>query len=132
MGPNPTGVIGRLFSPRRMNRIVRFYDRFGSWTIVLCRQIPGMRFPAFFFSGASGMSLKRFLALDGSTATLTALLWVGAGWWLGPRLAESISTVENLHELALALGLVLLGLFFWRLFRDPSPGVSGPENHRSS
>ena len=119
IGLHPTGVFGRLFGHRRLRRIVRFYDRFGVWTVVLCRQIPGMRFPAFFFSGASGMSLRRFLTLDGSAAVGTTLLWVGAGWWLGPRLAESMSTVDNLRQIGLGVGIVLLALFLWRLLRVP-------------
>jgi membrane protein DedA with SNARE-associated domain len=119
VGLHPKGVIGRLFGHRRLRRIVRFYDRFGVWTVVLCRQIPGMRFPAFFFSGASGMSLRKFLFLDGTAAIGTALLWVGAGWWLGPRLAESMSTVDNLRQLGLGLGVALIALFAWRIFREP-------------
>jgi len=119
VGLHPKGVIGRLFGHRRLRRIVRFYDRFGVWTVVLCRQIPGMRFPAFFFSGASGMTLRKFLLLDGTAAVGTAMLWGGAGWWLGPRLAESMSTVDNLRQIGLGVGVALLALFFWRLFREP-------------
>jgi membrane protein DedA with SNARE-associated domain len=119
IGLHPKGIMGRLFGRRRLDRIVRFYDRFGMWTVVICRQIPGMRFPAFFFSGASGMPLRRFLLLDGTAAVGTALLWGGAGWWLGPRLAESMSTVDNLRQIGLAVGVCIMALFMWRLFREP-------------
>ncbi len=119
VGLHPTGALGRLFGNRRMRRIVRFYDRFGHWTIVLCRQIPGMRFPAFFFSGASGMTLRRFLALDGTAAVGTVLLWGGLGWWFGTDIQESMSTVENLRQIALTVALVILAVFAWRLLRVP-------------
>lgn len=128
IGLHPKGVFGRLFGHQRLRRIVRFYDRFGVWTVVLCRQIPGMRFPAFFFSGASGMGLRKFLLLDGTAAIGTALLWGGVGWWLGPRLAESMSTVDNLRQVGLAVGVALIALFVWRIFREPrsaEPAVTG-------
>jgi membrane protein DedA with SNARE-associated domain len=65
------------------------------------------------------MPLRRFLLLDGTAAVGTALLWGGAGWWLGPRLAESMSTVDNLRQIGLALGVCIMALFMWRLFREP-------------
>ncbi len=119
VGLRPTGVLGRLFGRRRMRRIVRFYDRFGVWTVVICRQVPGMRFPAFFFSGASGMTLRRFLLLDGTAALGTAGLWCGLGWWFGASIQESVATVENLRQLALVAGIMIVALFAWRLFREP-------------
>lgn len=55
-GLHPTGFISRLVGPSDVERIERFYRRWGAWTIVIARMVPGTRIPAFFFAGASGIS----------------------------------------------------------------------------
>ncbi|MDP6934295.1 MAG: VTT domain-containing protein, partial [Myxococcota bacterium] len=48
VGLHPSGLLPRLVGSEKIERITRFYDRFGDWAIVLCRQVPGLRAPAFF------------------------------------------------------------------------------------
>jgi len=107
-GLNPkSGWLGRLFGPEKTARMQRFYDRMGPWTVVVCRQLPGLRFPAFFFAGATGMSLRRFLLLDGLAAIITVSVWEGVGWWLGDRLAANLRAISNVRYVMLTLGAVL-------------------------
>ena len=102
VGLQPTGFIARLVGPEDIARIERFYDRYGSWAIIIARQFPGMRLPAFFFAGASGISLPRFLALDGTAAIVTVGVFVSLGRIFAddlvpssPSWTSSASTLES-------------------------------------
>jgi membrane protein DedA with SNARE-associated domain len=50
IGLQPTGWITRFTGRKRIEWIERFYARYGAGAIVFCRQIPGLRFPGFFFA----------------------------------------------------------------------------------
>ena len=88
-GLSPKGFIGRLVGPEQIVQIERFYARWGSWAIVIARQLPGTRLPAFFFAGASGIPLTRFLLIDGTAAILTTTVF----FWLGYSFADDLDAV---------------------------------------
>ena len=104
VGLHPSGLLPRLVGSEKVKRITRFYDRFGEWAIVLCRQVPGLRAPAFFFAGATGIRFTRFLALDGCGAFVTVGLYV----WLGITFAENLDTVVPWLDRFRTLGLMVL------------------------
>jgi membrane protein DedA with SNARE-associated domain len=79
IGLQPTGWVARLSGQKRIEWIERFYARYGAWAIVFCRQVPGLRFPGFFFAGATDVSLPRFLVFDGCAALVTANLYLLVG-----------------------------------------------------
>lgn len=117
LGLNPRGPLRHLFGRKQILRITKFFQRFGPWAIVVCRNLPGTRFPAFFFSGATGMSLPRFVLIDGSAAVVTVSLWVSVGWWAGQRADLLDAVMARAHWLLLGLGVVLVGGLAWRLLR---------------
>jgi membrane protein DedA with SNARE-associated domain len=88
-GLHPRGFIARLVGPEQIVRIEQFYERWGGWAIVIARQLPGTRLPAFFFAGASGISLTRFLLIDGIAAIFTTSVF----FMLGYAFAEDIDGV---------------------------------------
>ncbi|MCP4915755.1 MAG: DedA family protein [Proteobacteria bacterium] len=115
VGLHPKGWLGRLFGERQIERILKYYRRFGDYTIVVARNIPGMRFPAFFFSGATGVPLARFLLLDGLAAIVTTGVWVGAGWYLGDRIEEFTTLFGSVRWGLTIAGFVVLSYAAWRL-----------------
>jgi membrane protein DedA with SNARE-associated domain len=122
VGLHPTGWLGRMFDDHHIERIMRFYRRFGDWTVVICRNLPGMRFPAFFFSGATGMPLKRFLLLDGLAAVVTVGVWVNVGWAFGDNMAEWLHILDNARWILMAGGVGLAAWVLWTWFgRRPQP-----------
>lgn len=125
VGLRPTGWLGRLFGPAPTRRITRFYTRFGYWTVVICRNLPGMRFPAFFFSGATGMPLRRFLMLDGAAAVVTTVVWTRVGWWLGPGILERKALLSDIRLAFMLVAVTLIGVMLWRWFY-PRPEPEGP------
>ena len=117
VGLQPTGFIARLVGSDDIERIEKFYLRYGAWAIVIARQFPGMRLPAFFFAGASGISLTRFLILDGTAAIVTVGVFVTLGRIFADDL-EAVITFMNRFRFYAGFGVGLLcAIAVWRIAR---------------
>ena len=129
VGLHPTGLISRLVGPEDIERIERFYQRWGSFAIVIARQFPGMRLPAFFFAGASGLSFGRFLLFDGTAALVTVGLYTWLGYTFSDDLGRLLATVDRFRSVVgVAVGTLLvlaIGRILWRL-RVRRQGESSP------
>lgn len=121
VGLHPRGVLSRRIGPRQIRRIRKFYLRFGHWTVVICRNIPGMRFPAFFFAGATQMPLRRFLLLDGIAAVVTVLLYVGLGFAFGDEISSLVLTLNRFRTAALVAASVVILWLILSMFRKDEP-----------
>lgn len=117
VGLHPQGFIGRLVGPDDIARIERFYLRYGPWAIVIARQFPGMRMPAFFFAGASGISVTRFLAFDGSAALITTTLFTLLGLWFADRIDWLLEQLRPFQSIGTGVLVVLVGVIIWRVVR---------------
>jgi membrane protein DedA with SNARE-associated domain len=107
---------GRLLRlhERDLDRADAFFDRHGSWFVLLGRLVPGVRSLVSVPAGLSEMPLLRFvlLTLAGSTAWNATL--VGAGWLLGSnygRVADVIGPIST--GVAVALGFAVAGFVVW-------------------
>ena len=107
VGLHPTGWITRFTGRKRIEWIERFYARYGAGAIVFCRQIPGLRFPGFFFAGATDVRLLRFVAFDGAAALITANLYL----YVGEVFADDLTPVINwIDRFRVAAALIMIGI----------------------
>lgn len=127
IGMQPRGFVARLVGPDDIARIERFYRRYGAWAIVIARQFPGMRLPAFFFAGASGISLPRFLAYDGSAAVITTGVFVSLGYVFADDLTSILAFMDQFRWFAGFAVMALLGFAVWRILRRQVQVASGAE-----
>ncbi len=115
MGLESTGFVSRLIGEQQIKDIEQFYRKYGDWAIVIARQIPGMRFPTFFFAGASAVSAGRFYLIDGLSALVTVNLYLGLGYYFADDAKRIKENTEYFIEYAgygSALILVLIALRF--------------------
>ena len=107
VGLRPTGWIARFTGQKRIEWIERFYDKYGAWAIVFCRQVPGLRFPGFFFAGATDVSLPRFLLFDGCAALITANVYL----WVGGAFADNLDPIIDwIDRFRVAAGLIMVAI----------------------
>lgn len=118
VGLEPGGRMARWIGPRRIERMDQFYRRYGSWAVVLCRQIPGLRFPAFFFAGAARFPLARFVRFDMLAASLTASIYVGLGATFASDFQRVLAEAESVRQAILVgLGVIVTASLSFLLFR---------------
>jgi membrane-associated protein len=108
-GPDVTKYLG-VQGPRgkrRMERAVRFSERYGSWAVLLAYVLPVPSALIYAVAGWTGMRLRRFLLLDLAGTILWVALIVGLGYAIG-RTAVHIAHEITHYSLLLTLGLVVV------------------------
>jgi membrane protein DedA with SNARE-associated domain len=81
----------------------RLFQKYGIWTIIVGRHIPGMRIPLTIFAGAAGMRYRTFIL---STLASTAI-WVLITLSIGRHFGHNF---ERLLHKNVGIGLALIGL----------------------
>ena len=117
VGMHPTGRLAKLVGPDDIAWIARFYDRWGAGAILIARQFPGMRLPAFFFAGASGVPLSRFIVVDGAAACITVGLFVNLGRHFAHDLAGIVTWLDRARLVGVAVFAIFVVVFTWRVLR---------------
>ena len=111
-----------LLNLHDLDRAERFFARFGSITVLVCRLLPLVRSFIAFPAGVARMPLLRFhlYTFAGSWPWCFALAWVGmklgAAWRTDPRLGH----ILHYADAAVVVALVgLAGWFLWNHRRTP-------------
>ena len=100
----------------------RFFVRWGSATVLICRLLPFVRSFIAFPAGVARMPLVKFhvYTFVGSWPWCFGLAWVGmklgAAWHTDPRLAKILHGADAFIVLLLAIGI---GLIFWHKLKKP-------------
>lgn len=115
VGLEPKGFVGRLIGKEQIDEIEDFFDRWGAWAIVIARQLPGMRFPAFFFAGASRVPLPKFYFIDGLSALVTVNVFFYIGYKFAGTLEQVKPYIDNFRQTASLLATIAIGLFIARI-----------------
>ncbi|MBK8482026.1 MAG: DedA family protein [Proteobacteria bacterium] len=99
-----------LVPPRRMERVYRFFARYGTWTAFIARFAPGLRSPTFLLAGTAKMSFRRFALADGAAALISAPLWVWLAYHFGAEIDQvKLWLARSRYALfAVAAGLLVL------------------------
>lgn len=102
-----------LLSRRDLDLVDRFFDRYGSITVLIGRMLPIVRTFIAFPAGVAKMNQLRFhiYTFIGSWPWCYALAWIGmklgATWNTDPRFKEIF------HRFHLAVELVIVAAFVW-------------------
>lgn len=94
------------------------FIRWGVWSLVLAKFIPGFSTVAPPIAGALRMNQPLFLLAAGIGSGLWAALALGSGWLLQDAVLAAIAELERHAARALLLLLVLAGTWlFWKLWQ---------------
>ncbi|HXR49862.1 MAG TPA: VTT domain-containing protein [Verrucomicrobiae bacterium] len=105
-----------IFRKAYIERAEKFYEKYGSKTMLLAHFVPIVRTFAPVTAGAGNMPLKKFMLYDAIGDTAWAVAVILAGYFIGSR----IPGIENLLEPILLLVVVVsLGPTIYHLARDP-------------
>jgi len=77
-------------SEAHLQNMEGWFVRYGRWTIIVGRLIPGLRIIVTVIAGISGMSYAEYVP----PAIIAAVVWSSAYFWLGALLGHEISIVR--------------------------------------
>ena len=80
-----------FFTQQRIDRIHKFYERYGKSTIFVSRFAPGLRAWIYLFAGASKMAIGHFILMDFLAALISVPLLV----WLGHHFDYEIKQIAS-------------------------------------
>jgi len=95
---------GRWLRQSHLDSTHRYFDRFGSSTVVIARFVPVVRTLAPFLAGAGSMAYLRFAMFNVAGAVLWVALLVYAGAFLGTQ------TLVRDHLSAITMAIVALSM----------------------
>jgi len=114
----------RLIKPKYIIRTERFFERFGTRTIILARFVPIVRTIAPPLSGISKMPYATFFRANIIGAMLWGPLIIGLGYFLG----RTLPGIEH-YLLPISIGIITLSFipFFIRMFLRKKKPVQNNE-----
>ena len=99
-----------IFTPKREEKIAKFYSKYGGKTIFFARFAPGLRMPIFLTAGIYRVPFWRFVALDGFAAIISVPVWISLAYSLSSNIEL---LMEKAHQFQMGLYIVLgLALIF--------------------
>jgi membrane protein DedA with SNARE-associated domain len=105
-----------FLTPKRLEHIERYFERFGSKTILVARFITGLRVFAALLAGASKMRWRTFFIYNVAGAVLWSVVITTLGYLFGQSLPLLIKWVGRSGTILLIAGIVV-GIIIWRIYR---------------
>ena len=89
-----------LFNPKHVVRTQRFYEKYGSKTIVIARFVPIIRTFAPVLAGVGAMRYRRFLTYN----VVGGIGWVASMTWAGYLLGQTVPNIsKHMHVLVIVI-----------------------------
>lgn len=95
-----------VVSRKQLAQAQYYYRQYGPFFLLGARQLPGLRFPAFFTAGMFEMRFLTFLSFDGLAASISMPIVFFVTYIVGPRLRDALSFVVRIRDFT---GIIILG-----------------------
>jgi len=107
----------RFISPERVDKLHHYYEKFGVFTFMVGRFIPGgVRNALFISSGLGKMPFLKFILRDGFSCIFSSAFLFFLGYWFGEHYEKIVEIFKtyNLIVVAIVIGAISLGTAaFW-------------------
>ncbi|MGE7905073.1 DedA family protein [Peribacillus sp. NPDC094092] len=70
-------------TPARLERLEKWFNKYGPWTIIIAYFIPGVRHFASYISGMNGMGKRKYFIFAGAGAFSWCLVFTAFGYFIG-------------------------------------------------
>ena len=104
-----------ILTPARVDRLHQYYEKFGIFTFIVGRFIPGgVRNALFMTSGLGKMPFLTFIARDGVACLISSATLFSIGYAFGENYQQVIHALKTYNILMLILALLIACLFLCR------------------
>lgn len=106
------------FGPEKLEKVSRWYERYGNKLLLVAYFIPGVRHLTGIFSGIARLSFRKFALFAYTGAFFWVSLFISLGRLLGPEWEKYHHSVNRYMATAgIVLALVLVGVYLYRNYR---------------
>jgi membrane protein DedA with SNARE-associated domain len=103
----------------RLIQLEELFRRYGVWTIIIGRHIPGMRVPITIFAAISGVRYRTFILSTLASTVLWIWLYLRLGQKYGANIKHILSQSSGLTVAALVgVVAIILSLHFYGAYRE--------------
>jgi membrane-associated protein len=93
-----SGLMGKIFDPKHVDRTHQFFDKYGSKALILARFVPLVRTFVTLIAGVGKMRFRSFMLYTAIGGVAWVVLVTTAGYFLG-----GVSLIKNNFEAAVVL-----------------------------
>jgi membrane protein DedA with SNARE-associated domain len=104
---------GWLFhvTPKGIEKAHSWFDRFGTWTLLVGYFIPGVRHFTAIVAGISGLRPQIFAAFAFSGAAIWAGTFIALGFFFGEQWSQVLALVQHHISIVVLIVLVLISVY---------------------
>jgi len=107
-----------MMPEHRVERLDRWFRKFGNWTVFLGRMVAGIRFVTFVMAGMARMPRSRFIIYDSLAALITVPAWIVLGYVLGSHFHDIVKWTARINRTTwIAVGCLVALYFVYRYYR---------------
>jgi membrane protein DedA with SNARE-associated domain len=121
-----TKFFSRVLPPATTERVGRWVNAYGYWTVLIFRFTPGIRFPGHLMCGAMGLRRARFIAVDFLAAGVSVPTQVLLMSFYGEEILGELKRYKLIALAILATVLVVFIFRKWREHRTQQALTTGP------
>jgi len=99
----------KILTENRLARLEKKFRKWGALVVFFGRHLLGLRAQIFLVAGLMGMSRKKFIMADGTSALFTITLWGGLGYIGGNQVQAIKEEIINIRQIGMVILLVVAG-----------------------
>ena len=99
----------KILTENRLARLEKKFRKWGALVVFFGRHLLGLRAQIFLVAGLMGMSRKKFIMADGTSALFTITLWGGLGYIGGNQVQAIKEEIINIRQIGIVILLVVTG-----------------------
>jgi membrane protein DedA with SNARE-associated domain len=103
------GPVRKVLSEKRLDRVRRYFNKYGERTIFLARFIVGLRAVTFWAAGTLKVPYWRFLIFDALAAIISVPVFILIGWYFGHDIERAMIYLANFERALLLAAVLVLG-----------------------
>lgn len=107
-----------------LERAHNWFERFGTWALMIGYFIPGVRHFTGFAAGSTRLEFSRFAFFAYTGALVWATFFIAIGYYFGNYVLETLhEVVVNVDDVVTLSILIIAGLIIYRLSKDRTPDL---------
>ncbi len=117
----------KIITNDRLAKLEEKFQKCGALVVFFGRHLLGLRAQIFLVAGVLKMPWKKFLMVDGISASFTITLWGGLGYIGGNSVQALKKDITNIEQIVLVILAILIGsILLFRYFKKRRNILGGP------